>query len=140
MFVTTWKTRIRYAETDQMGYCYYGHYAVFFEIGRVEALRSLGIRYRDLEDQGIMLPVAHLDIQYKKPIRYDEEITVETTISEYPQGTRLPFDFKIFDESGALTTTGHAILVFALTKTGRPCSAPPSILEALGPYFSKRTD
>ena len=136
MFVTTWKTRIRYAETDQMGYCYYGNYAVFFEMGRVEALRSIGIRYRDLEDQGIMLPVAQLEIQYKKPVRYYEEITIETTISDFPQGTRLPFDYKVFNEAGELTTTGRALLVFASTETGRPCPAPESIQIALSPFFS----
>jgi acyl-CoA thioester hydrolase len=137
MFVTTWKTRIRYAETDQMGYCYYGNYAVFFEMGRVEALRSIGIRYRDLEDEGIKLPVAHLDIQYKKPVRYDDEITVETTITEYPTGTRLLFSYSIFNEAGELTTTGHAVLVFASTQTGRPCPAPKSVLEALAPFFGQ---
>ncbi|KRO58522.1 MAG: thioesterase [Cryomorphaceae bacterium BACL7 MAG-120910-bin2] len=135
MLVTTWKTRIRYAETDQMGYCYYGNYPVFFEMGRVEALRSIGIRYRDLEEQGVMLPVAHLEISYKKPVRYDEEITIETTIPEYPSGTRLPFDYKIFNESGELTTTGRAVLVFALTESGRPCAAPAGVLEALKPHF-----
>ena len=135
MFVTTWTTRIRYAETDQMGYCYYGNYAVFFEMGRVEALRSLGIRYRDLEDQGVMLPVANLEINYKRPVRYDEEITVETTISEFPTGTRLPFDYKIFNEAGELTTTGRALLVFAHTKTGRPCPAPESVQKALQSFF-----
>jgi acyl-CoA thioester hydrolase len=135
MFVTTCKTRVRYAETDQMGYCYYGNYPTFFEIGRVEALRTLGVRYRDLENQGVMLPVAQLHIDYKKPVKYDEEITIETTITAFPSGTRLPFDFRILNEAGEVTTTGSAILVFASTETGRPCSAPLAVQQALKPYF-----
>ena len=89
MVVSTCKIRVRYAETDQMGYCYYGNYSAFLEMGRVEALRDLGIRYRDLEKSGIMLPVSTLEINYRIPLRYDEIITVETTISDFPKGTRI---------------------------------------------------
>jgi acyl-CoA thioester hydrolase len=135
MVVSTCKIRIRYAETDQMGYCYYGNYSAFLEMGRVEALRDLGIRYRDLENSGIMLPVSTLQINYRIPLRYDEIITVETTISDFPEGTRIKFDNKIFNEKGDLASTAKVVLVFASVKTGKPVSVPREISTILKPHF-----
>ncbi len=135
MIVSTCKFRIRYAETDQMGYCYYGNYPAFLEIGRVEALREVGIRYRELEESGVMLPVSSLEIKYKIPLRYDEEITVETEISELPEGSRMPFSFKIYNENGDLATTAIVVLVFASTKTGKPQLISDELLNILKPYF-----
>ena len=135
MVVSTCKIRIRYAETDQMGYCYYGNYSAFLEMGRVEALRDLGIRYRDLEKNGIMLPVSTLEINYRIPLRYDEIITVETTIFDFPKGTRIKFDNKIFNEKGDLASTAKVVLVFASVKTGKPVSVPPEISTILKPHF-----
>ncbi|MEY2971674.1 MAG: hypothetical protein RL738_515, partial [Bacteroidota bacterium] len=80
MFVSTCNIRVRYAETDKMGYAYYGVYPTYLEVARVEALRSLGLRYAALEDDGIMLPVRDLSLRYRKPLRYDELLTVTTTI------------------------------------------------------------
>lgn len=135
MVVSTCKIRIRYAETDQMGYCYYGNYSAFLEMGRVEALRDLGIRYRDLEKSGIMLPVSTLEINYRIPLGYDEIITVETTISDFPEGTRIKFDNKIFNEKGDLASTAKVVLVFASVKTGKPVSIPREIITILKPHF-----
>jgi acyl-CoA thioester hydrolase len=118
-----------------MGYCYYGNYSAFLEMGRVEALRDLGIRYRDLEKSGIMLPVSTLQINYRIPLRYDEIITVETTISDFPEGTRIKFDNKIFNEKGDLASTAKVVLVFASVKTGKPVSVPPEISTTLKPHF-----
>jgi|TARA_B110000003_G_scaffold116538_2_gene119117 acyl-CoA thioester hydrolase len=135
MVVSTCKIRVRYAETDQMGYCYYGNYPGFLEMGRVEALRELGIRYRDLEEKGIMLPVSSLEIKYKIPIRYDEHITVETKILNLPEGTRILFSYQIFNENGDLATTAEVVLVSASVETGRPQAMPKEILNVLKPYF-----
>ena len=77
-FIHETKVRVRYGETDQMGYCYYGNYAQYFEVGRVEALRSLGCSYKALEDQGIMLPVSEYNVKYKRPAYYDDELTIQT--------------------------------------------------------------
>tara|TARA_B100000902_G_scaffold3900_1_gene5029 strand:- start:247 stop:603 length:357 start_codon:yes stop_codon:yes gene_type:complete len=118
-----------------MGYCYYGNYSAFLEMGRVEALRDLGIRYRDLEKSGIMLPVSTLEINYRIPLRYDEIITVETTISDFPKGTRIKFDNKIFNEKGDLASTAKVVLVFASVKTGKPVSVPREISTILKPHF-----
>jgi|TARA_B100001059_G_scaffold67872_1_gene64744 acyl-CoA thioester hydrolase len=118
-----------------MGYCYYGNYSAFLEMGRVEALRDLGIRYRDLEKSGIMLPVSTLEINYRIPLRYDEIITVETTIFDFPEGTRIKFDNKIFNEKGDLASTAKVVLVFASVKTGKPVSVPREISTILKPHF-----
>jgi acyl-CoA thioester hydrolase len=79
-FINTTEIRVRYGETDQMGYCYYGNYAQYFEVGRVETLRSLGMSYKSLEENGIMLPVLDFSINYNKPALYDDLLTIETTI------------------------------------------------------------
>ena len=95
-FIT--QTRVRYSETDQMGYCYYGNYAQFLEIGRVEALRHLGFRYKDMEEQGILLPVLDFQIKYISPAKYDDLLTIETTIVAV-EGTRIIFDYQIKNEN-----------------------------------------
>ena len=78
--------RVRYSETDQMGYCYYGNYAQYFEVGRVEALRSIGMSYKSLEDRGIMLPVSDFQVTYKTPAKYDDQLTIQTKIIELKGG------------------------------------------------------
>ncbi len=82
MFVTETQMRVRYAETDRMGYAYYGNYATYFEVARVEALRELGMSYRELEDSGILLPVRDLHIKYHKPAYYDDLLTIKTSIAK----------------------------------------------------------
>ena len=84
MFIHKTKIRVRYAETDQMGYAYYGNYATYFEVARVEALRSLNFSYKQLEKDGVMLPVLEFGIKYFKPGFYDDELTIKTMISELP--------------------------------------------------------
>ena len=81
-FNHTIQLRVRYGETDQMGYCYYGNYAQYFEVGRVETLRSLGLSYKQLENEGFMLPVSEFSVKYKSPAFYDDLLSIETTITE----------------------------------------------------------
>lgn len=125
--------RVRYGETDQMGYCYYGNYAQYFEVGRVEALRSLGMSYKQLEDQGVMLPVSDFSVNYKYPAKYDDALTIETTISEL-RGARLGFDYTITNEAGQLIATAHTTLVFVAKETMRPISPPVSFSTLIQPY------
>lgn len=134
MYSHTIKTRIRYSETDKMGYCYYGNYAQFFEIGRVETLRSLGTRYKDLEDKNILLPVVNLQVNYKKPVFYDEEIKIRTVIRQLPTA-KIVFDYEITNEKDEITTTGETTLVFLNGENSRPIAAPKEILDALKPHF-----
>ncbi len=127
--------RVRYAETDQMGVVYHGNYAQYFEMGRVEWLRKLGVSYKWMEETGIMLPVVSLTMNYKKPARYDDLITVKT-IFKNQTSVRIEFDYEIRSESGDLLTTGNSILVFVDMKTGRPVAPPDYILEKLSEIVS----
>lgn len=123
------KLRVRYAETDRMGYCYYGNFAAYFEVARVEALRSLGITYRKLEDDGIILPVLDYQIKYFKPAFYDEELRIETTI-ERVNGARIFFAYKTFNEKNEELNKATTTLVFVDQKTKKPM-IPPHQLAAL---------
>ncbi len=118
------KVRVRYAETDQMGVVYHGNYAQYFEMGRVEWLRNLGLSYKWMEENGIMLPVVSLSINYKKPARYDDLIRVKT-IFKSQTSVKIEFDYEIYSEENELLTIGNSMLVFVDMKTGRP-TAPPS--------------
>jgi acyl-CoA thioester hydrolase len=113
------KIRVRYAETDQMSYVYYGNYATYFEVARVETFRSLGVSYREMEDEGVLMPVLELNTKYIKPIFYDEEITIRTNITEKP-GVRIRFDYEVFNEKKELTTIAHTILAFIAKDSGKP--------------------
>lgn len=127
------KLRVRYGETDQMGYCYYGNYAMYFEVGRVEAMRSLGMSYRSLEERGIMLPVSHFEVNYKSPARYDDELSIKTSITEV-KGARLRFDYIIELEDGTRVSNATTTLVFVSKETMRPISPPTDFLDLLNPY------
>ena len=115
----TYQTRVRYAETDQMGVVYHGNYAVFFEMGRVEWLRNTGISYSEMEENGIMLPVVSLTMNYKKPARYDELLTIKTILKSQTS-VKIEFDYEIYNEKQELLTTGYSMLVFVNIKSGRP--------------------
>jgi acyl-CoA thioester hydrolase len=134
MLVHETKTRVRYGETDQMGYAYYGRYAELFEVGRVEALRSIGFPYRALEEAGVMLPVHDLHVRYHKPARYDDLLTIRTSIIAMPN-VRIDFVYAILDEERAVLTEGATTLVFVDRTTMRPRRAPQELVDALAPYF-----
>ncbi|MEZ4808796.1 MAG: thioesterase family protein [Allomuricauda sp.] len=130
MRLNSYSFRVRYGETDQMGVVYHGNYAQYLELGRVEWLRALGVTYRSMEENGIMLPVISLQINYKKPALYDDLITVETTISKQPL-VKIEFDYKIYNESRELLVTAHTVLAFMDKETNKPIRCPDYILEKL---------
>ncbi len=130
------KLRVRYGETDQMGYCYYGNYAQYFEVGRVEAMRELGISYKQLEEQGVMLPVSEFSVNYKYPAKYDDALTIATHICEL-RGARLAFDYVITNEHDQLVAKAHTTLVFVSKETMRPISPPDSFVNIIAPYEQK---
>ena len=135
MFTSTISIRVRYGETDRMGYVYYGNYAEYLEVARVEALRELGITYKELEDDGIVLPVLDFHIKYIKPAFYDDVITVITKIPQMPSA-RLYFEYETYNQSGILLNKAETTLVFINRSSGKPCAAPEEILEKIAPYFS----
>jgi acyl-CoA thioester hydrolase len=134
MFSQETSFRVRYGETDQMGYVYYGDYAEYFEVGRVEALRGLGFPYRRLEEEGVMLPVHDLHVKYHQPARYDDLITIRTTIMAMPS-VRIVFTYEVRNEAGELLTEASTTLVFVDRATMRPRRAPEALQAALAPYF-----
>ncbi len=130
MFRNETKIRVRYGETDQMGYVYYGNYAQYLEVGRVEWLRSFGVSYKSMEDSGIMLPVTQMHINYLKPARYDDQLTIVTRLKKNPM-VKIIFDFEIFNEKKELLTTAEVTLVFIDMKKNKPTKAPQSLLDKL---------
>lgn len=122
--------RVRYAETDQMGVVYHGNYAQYFEMGRVEWLRNAGVSYKWMEDNGVMLPVVSLSMNYKKPARYDDVLTVKT-IFKSQTSVKIEFDYEIYNEAGDLLTTAYSMLVFVDMKTGRPILPPKYVSDKL---------
>jgi acyl-CoA thioester hydrolase len=122
--------RVRYSETDQMRVVYHGNYAQYFEVGRVEWLRNKGISYKWMEENGIMLPVVSLTMNYKKPARYDELLTLKTILKKQTS-VKIEFDYELYNEKGELLTTGNSVLVFVNMKTGRPIAPPLYLLELL---------
>jgi len=129
--------RVRYGETDKMGFLYYGNYAQYYEIGRVELIRSLGVSYKSMEDSGIMLPVIDLAIKFIKPAYYDEVLTLKTSLPELP-GVRIHFTYEITNEQNEVINTGNTTLVFFDNNKGRPCKAPDSIMDKLYPIFDSK--
>ncbi len=124
------KIRVRYGETDQMGYCYYGNYAQYFEVGRVEALRDLGMSYRAMEESGIMLPVSDFQVKYKQPALYDDELTIITKIIAL-EGCRLFFEYEIINENEKSISTASTTLVFVSKENMRPTPPPSNFIELL---------
>lgn len=135
MYTSESHIRVRYGETDQMGYVYYGNYAMYYEVGRVEALRKLGLTYKELEDMGVMMPVLENRSKFLSAALYDDNLKVVTTIREKP-GVRIKFEYDIFNGEGVLIHQGETMLAFVDKKTGRPCRPPEVFMNVLKPYFS----
>jgi acyl-CoA thioester hydrolase len=129
------KIRVRYGETDQMGYVYYGVYAQYYEVGRVEAMRMLGFSYKQVEERGILMPVIDFTISYKKPAFYDDEVTVVTYMRERPNGLRLAFDYECFNAAGDLLNTGKVTLVLIDKSTNKMCKIPEWFQKGFDPFF-----
>ena len=124
------KIRPRYSETDQMGVVYYGNYATYFEVGRVELLRSIGMTYAQMEEEGTMLPVVHMSIDFKKGAKYDEEVILETYLEELPT-RKISFYHSLKNAKGELLVKGNVVLVFVDTKTFKPKYCPEALSELL---------
>jgi acyl-CoA thioester hydrolase len=134
MYISETTVRVRYAETDRMGYVYYGNYTQYYEVGRVEALRDLGTSYKEMEDNGVMLPVYTCNIKYIKPAFYDDLLMIKTTIKELPTA-KITFDYDIYNQKGELLNTANTVLVFINIATNKPCPAPASFIEKIKKYF-----
>ncbi len=134
MYTSETYIRVRYGETDQMGYVYYGNYAMYYEVGRVESLRKLGLSYKELEGMGVMMPVLENKSKFLNAALYDDHLKVVTTIREKPRA-RIKFEYYIFNGEGTLIHQGETTLAFVNIKTGRPGRPPQVFQDVLKPYF-----
>jgi len=135
-FSSSTNIRVRYSETDQMGYCYYGNYAQYFEVGRVEALRDAGLSYKKMESEGIMLPVSEYSVKYISPAYYDDELTINTEISSI-KGCRLYFQYEIYNLENKKVASASTTLVFVSKSTMKPISPPVDFLKLMNDYEIK---
>lgn len=135
MYQSETTVRVRYGETDQMGYVYYGVYAMYYEVGRVEAMRRLGLSYREVEAMGVMMPVLENKSKYLAPARYDELLRIVTTVRQMPS-VRIRFEYEIYNEANALIHQGETLLVFIDKQTNRPCRPPRQMEDVLQPFFA----
>lgn len=136
MYTSETKIRVRYGETDQMGYLYYGNYAQYYEVGRAEAIRALGFTYRQMEEMGVMMPVAELNVKYIRPALYDDLITVKTTLKELTKDPKIEFYSELYNEAGKLLNKGITTLVFFDPVKREKCSMPEELYNILKPYFA----
>lgn len=134
MYQSETTVRVRYGETDQMAYVYYGNYAMYYEVARVEGFRQLGVTYKELEAMGVMMPVLEYHSKFLAPGRYDELLRIVTTIHEKPS-VKIRFNFETFNEENVLINQGEAVLAFVNMSTGKPCRPPENLVKALEPYF-----
>lgn len=131
MIKSSTKTRVRYSETDQMGVVYHGNYAQYFELGRTEWLRKLGVTYKDMEISGIMLPVISLNCNFIKSAVYDDMLTIETFLKKKPM-VKIEFEYKITNQNDEIICIGSSVLAFMNMKTMKPTKCPDFLLKSLG--------
>lgn len=136
MLTHEFKIRVRYSETDQMGFVYYGNYAAYLEVGRVETLRELGFPYKELEAQGILLPVVNLTVNYRKAAVYDDVLIIKTSIKQVPS-VKMVFESEIYNEQGDLLVEASVTLVFIDGATKKPARGPADLLEKVTSYIKK---
>jgi len=126
--------RVRYAETDQMGVVYYGNYATYFEVARVESMRHMGFSYNELEKTGVMMPVLELKTKYIRPAKYDDLLRIVLKIPQIPE-TRIRFEYEVYNEANTLLNVAETTLVFINSATGKICPPPAHLIQLLQPYF-----
>ena len=128
------KLRVRYSDTDQMGYVYYGRYASFYEIARVELFRSLGFSYKKLEEKGIGMPVIDMETKYILPIKYDEQIKINTIIENLPS-SRISFKYEVYNQNNELANTAKTTLTFINLTNKKPVRMPAELLDIVKNNF-----
>jgi acyl-CoA thioester hydrolase len=128
--------RVRYAETDQMNIVYYGNYAQYFEVGRAECIRELGFSYKGMEERGILMPVISLQINYLRPARYDDLITIKTQLRQLPEKYEITFHHEVCNERKKLLTTGQVTLLFMDIASNKRIRMPDYLQEKFAPYFT----
>lgn len=137
MYESITQIRVRYAETDQMNVVYYGNYAQYFEVGRVECIRQLGYTYKDMEASGVIMPVIEMNVKYLRPATYDDLLTVKTQIRELPRDHRIEFFQDVYNEHNKLLTSGKVTLYFLNNQNWQKTTMPEELYNKLAPYFTE---
>ena len=137
MYSSETKIRVRYAETDQMNVVYHGNYAQYFEVGRVESIRKLGLSYKDVEASGIVMPVIEWTAKFIRPARYDDLLTVRTSVKKWPVDYRIEFHQEVYNEEGKLLTTGKVLIYFLKAATLERTHMPEEMARTLRPFFQE---
>lgn len=135
MFQSTTQFRVRYAETDQMNVVYYGNYAQYFEVGRAESIRSLGITYKQLEEFGIIMPVVEMHVKYLRSAHYDDLLTIKTTLKELPTDHKIEFHQEVYNDAGKLLTIGKVVLYFIDATSKQKTTMPEFFKDKLEKFF-----
>ena len=135
MYETTTQIRVRYAETDQMGVVYHGNYAQYFEVGRVEAIRSLGFSYKNLEKMGVIMPIVELTSKFLRPAHYDDLLTIKTMLKELPTNHKIEFHQEVYNQHDKLLTIGKVVLYFIDSATREKTKMPQEWRDVITPYF-----
>ena len=136
MFNSETNIRVRYSETDQMNVVYHGNYAQYFEVARAEAIREMGITYKEMEEMGIVMPIVELHTKFLRPAKYDDLLTIKTQLRELPTGHRIEFHHEVYNEDGKLLTIGRVVLYFLDAKTMARSVMPAALANHLLPYFN----
>ena len=136
MFQSITQTRVRYAETDQMNVVYYGNYAQYFEIGRVETMRALGFTYKRMEDEGVIMPVVELHTRFLRPATYDDLLTIKTQIRTLPTSYHIEFFQDVFNDDNKILAAGRVVLYFLTKETWKRTNIPDDLKEALEKHFA----
>ena len=133
------QVRVRYSETDQMSYVYYGNYASYFEVARVEAFRKIGFSYKEMEEAGIMMPVLEYKTKYIRPAKYDDLLSIKVLVKSMP-GVRILFEYEVYNEANVLLTIAETTLVFINTVTGKPTLPPTMFMSFFEKHFNNDTE
>ncbi|MEO7982853.1 MAG: thioesterase family protein [Bacteroidota bacterium] len=137
MFITEIQIRVRYAETDQMGVVYHSNFFPYFESARAESIRELGFTYADMEKMGVIMPVTDVHCRYLRPAKYDDLLTIKTTLKELPVHHKIEFHHEVFNEKDELLAVGKIILYFMEANGMKRTAMPVHLLEKLRPYFDQ---
>ena len=135
MLVNETQLRVQYYETDQMGVVHHSNYIRYFETGRTEFMRQLGLFYKNLEDSGTVMPIINVEVRYFFPANYDDIIYIRSSIKELPKA-RITFNYEVYNEERKLLASGSTTSAFIDKETGRPQRAPETMIQALSEYLS----
>ena len=136
MYISTTEIRVRYAETDQMNVVYHGNYAQYFEVGRGDSIRNLGLTYKDMEAMGVIMPIVDFQAKFLRPAHYDDLLTIKTMLKELPTDHKIEYHQEVYNQHGKLLTIGRVVLYFIDANTKQKTNMPQKFMEIIQPFFT----